>query len=40
MDACVSETPDGSVRMNQVKPPEGTGIGRTSPVDGPLTDGS
>jgi hypothetical protein len=39
MDACLSETLDASV-LNLVKTPEGTGIGLTSPVDGPLTDGS
>jgi hypothetical protein len=39
MDACVSETLDGSV-LNLVKTPEGTGIDLTSPLDGALTDGS
>ncbi len=39
IDASVSETLDGSV-SNLVETPEGTGIGLTSPVDGPLTDGS
>ena len=39
MDACLSETLDASV-LNLVKTPEGTGIGLTSPVDGPLTAGS
>lgn len=39
IDASVSETLDGSV-LNLVETPEGTGIGITTPENGPLTDGS